>query len=121
MNPDLFPILMASSAVTALLGTTPLKVYPWGRAPQNVQVPYAVYGVYNGNPENYLDTIPDIDNKGTQVDIYDDDPLRCEQIATAIRDAVEPFAHMTSFSTPDRESETDYYSCRLEFDFWENR
>lgn len=120
MNPDLFPILMADATVTGLLGNPP-KVYPWGRAPQDVQVPYVVYGVYNGNPENYLDRVPDIDNKGTQIDIYDSDPLRCESIALAIRNALEPDAHMTSFATPDRESETDFYSCRLEFDFWENR
>lgn len=121
MNPDIFPILNASIAVKLLLGSNPLRVYPFARAPQNPRKPYAVYSVYSGVPENYLDRVPDIDNKGTQVDIYADDAGQAEQCALAIRDAVEPHAHMTSFVTPDRDAETDTYSVRLEFDFWENR
>lgn len=121
MNPDLFPILNANVAVKALLGSSPLRVYPWGRAPNNVVKPYAVYGVYNGNPENYLDRVPDIDNKGTQIDIYGVKGEDVENCFIAIRDALEPFAHMTSFSTPDRNTETNLYEGRMEFDFWDYR
>lgn len=121
MNPQLFTILNADTAVKALLGSNPLRVYPWNRAPQNPVKPYAVYGVYNGNPENYLGQVPDVDNKGTQVDIYASSAANCEACFLAIRDAVEPQAHMTSFSTPARDAATDLYIGRLEFDFWEAR
>lgn len=121
MNPPIFSILNASAPVKALLGSGPLRVFPWGRAPQNVKLPYAVYGIYNANPENYLDSLPDIDNKGTQVNIYASDADSLEACFAAVRNALEPHAHMTSFATPDQDADTNLYSCRMEFDFWDGR
>lgn len=121
MNPDLFAILNASVPVKTQLGANPLRVYPWGRAPQNAALPYAVYTVYNANPENYLGQVPDIDNKGTQIDIYANTGTKLKSCFEAIRDALEPHAHMTNFSTPAQDDDTDLYSCRMEFDFWDAR
>lgn len=121
MNPNLFPILNASAPVKALLGSNPLRVFPWGRAPQNVAKPYVVYGVYNGNPENYISNAPDIDNKGTQIDIYADTGASAESVFSAIRGALEPYAHMTSFATPNLDADTNLYTGRMEFDFWDER
>ncbi len=121
MTPSLFQILNANNAVKALLGSNPLRVYPWGRAPQNVAKPYAVYGVYNANPENYLGNVPDIDNKGTQIDIYSETSANLQSCFTAVRDALETSAHMVNFSTPAQDAETDLYSVRMEFDFWDER
>lgn len=123
MNPDLFPILNASAEVKALLGSAPLRVYPWYRAPQNVAKPYAVYGVTVGNPENYLDRAPDMDRKLTQIDIYATTGASAEAVFNAIRDAIEQplHAHMTNFATPSLDSDTDLYTGRLEFDFLDAR
>lgn len=121
MNPPLFTILKNTPAVTALLGTAPLRVFPWGRAPQNVVKPYAVYSVYNANPENYLDQVPDIDNKGTQLSIYAATADSLQSCYIAVRNALEPQAHMLSFATPDLDADTDLFSCRMEFDFWDER
>lgn len=121
MNPDLFTILNASVPVKLVLGANPLRMYPWGRAPQNPRKPYGVYAVYNATPENYLGQVPDIDNKGTQVNIYADTAQSLDACFTAVRDALEPHAHMTSFATPDLDADTDLYSCRMEFDFWDER
>lgn len=121
MNPEIFPILNANTAVKAVLGSNPLRFYPWGRAPQNVVKPYAVYNVYNGNPENYLDRVPDIDNKGTQIDLYAVTSETADSAFLAIRNALEPHGHMTSFATPVLDAETNLYTGRLEFDFWDER
>lgn len=121
MNPDLFVILNASVPVRLLLGSNPLRVYPWGRAPEKPQKPYAVYAVYNALPENYLDRVPDIDNKGTQINIYANTADSLENTYLAIRNVLEPHAHMTSFSTPALDDDTNLYSCVMEFDFWDNR
>lgn len=121
MNPAIFPILNANSAVKAVLGSSPLRFYPWGRAPQNVAKPYATYNVYNGNPENYMDRVPDIDNKGTQIDLYATTSESAEDVFIAIRNALEPYAHMTSFATPLLDEETNLYTGRMEFDFWDDR
>lgn len=121
MNPDLFPILKANASVTALLGSEPLRVFPHGRAPTNTVKPYAVYAVYNANPENYLGQRPDIDNKGTQIEIFADTSQSLESCFLAIRDALEDFAHMTNYNTPDLDANTNLYGVRMEFDFWEAR
>lgn len=121
MNPQLFEILSNDAAVTDLLGTNPVRIFPWGRAPQKVEKPYAVYSVYNANPENYLDSVPDIYNKGTQINVYANSSKSLEDCFIAIRDSLEPSAHMTSYTTPDQDSETNLFSCRMEFDFWEAR
>lgn len=120
MNPKVFEILNASVDAKEVLGQ-PLRVYPWDRAPEKPMKPYVTYGIYNGNPENFLDRVPDIDNKGTQVNIFSNDPNECEAVATIVRNQLEPFAHMTSFSGPERDPATNDYSFRLEFDFWEDR
>lgn len=122
-NPSLFEILNENNNVKVLLGANPLRVFPWGEAPHSEKLlkPYATYGVYSGIPENFLGETPDIDNHGTQVDIYSTSGKNCENCFIAIRDAIEPYAHMTNFSLPIRDPATQLYSARLEFDFWESR
>lgn len=121
MNTRLYEILNQSITVRLLLGSNPLRVYPWGRAPANVRKPYAVYAVFNANPENYLDRVPDIDRAGIQINIYAAKDTELEDCFVAVRDALEPYGHMISYATPDLDAETDLYSARMEFDFWEGR
>lgn len=121
INPQLFTLLNASVQVKLNLGANPLRVYPWDRAPENVKKPYAVYAIYNGLPENYLAGRPDIDNKGTQINIYADSAESLEKCFIAVRDALELHAHMTNFSTPAQDADTNLFSCRMEFDFWQSR
>lgn len=121
INSQLFTILNSDIQVKLRLGSNPLRVYPWGRAPSDVKKPYAVYAVYSGVPENYLGQVPDIDNKGTQINIYADTADSLEKCFIAVRNSLEPHAHMTNFTTPDQDADTNLFSCRMEFDFWENR
>lgn len=121
MNPNIFEILNNSFAVKILLGSNPLRFYPWGRAPQNAAKPYAVYAVFNANPENYLDRVPDIDRKGTQIDLYAKTSESLNDCFMVIRDLLEPHGHMLSFTTPNLDVDTDLFTGRMEFDFWEVR
>lgn len=121
MNPPVFTILNASATVKALLGTNPLKVFPWSEAPQNTTPPYATYGVYNGNPQNTMDQVPQIDNLGTQVDIWASSVASCLQCALAVRNALEPHAHMTSTESYERDPETNLFRTRMDFDFFTAR
>lgn len=151
MNPNLFSILKNNSTVVALLGLTEnnttsvldsagdavldsngdpileivqtvyLRVFPYGRAPEKVAKPYAVYSVINGRPENYLDTTPNIDSKLTQISIYAETDSSLTLCYNAVRDVLEPYAHMVSFSTPDIDADTNLSSCRIDFEFWDER
>lgn len=121
MTSKVFPILNADSAVKALLGSKPLRVYPWGQAPQNVQHPYATYGVFSAQPENTMDTEPQIDNQGTQIDIWAHTAKSCDECFVAIRNALESSGHMINFQMSVRDNETQLFTSRMEFDFWTAR
>lgn len=121
MNPTLFTLLKDDPTIQALFGTDPVRIFPWGRAPQKAQLPYAVYSVYNATTQNYTDRVPDIDAKGTQINIYAANANVLQSCFEAVRDVLEPHGHMTSYATPDLDADTDLYSCRMEFDFWDDR
>lgn len=121
MTPSVFPLLKLSSVVTALLGDPILRVFPWGGAPEDVLRPYATYSVYNGVPENYMGQTPDIDNLGTQIDVWAETSSSCQDCAIVIRDALEPHAHLLSFSGNERDEETGLYRFRMDFDFFKGR
>lgn len=120
INPKIFEILNSSNAVKAVLGS-PVRVYPWGRAPQKPRKPYATYEMYNAVPENYLGDIPDIDNKATQLQVFSETTEALDSCFISIRDVIEPVAHITSFQTISRDDETDLYSFIMDIDFWEER
>lgn len=121
MIPNVFPILNADTDVKDLLGDDPLRVFPWGEAPKDVALPYATYGVFNGNPQNMLDRVPQVDVLGTQIDIWAETASEVIECAEAIRDALEPHAHMTSIDNATRDEETKLFRSRLDFDFFTNR
>jgi hypothetical protein len=77
MQTTLFSLCAANTAVKNLLGTAPVRLYPFGTAPQNVVKPYAVYQTISGSPENLLSGAPDIDGIMQQVDEYANRDVVC--------------------------------------------
>lgn len=118
MMPPLFHLLQASSPVKALLGANPLRVFPWGEAPEGTEYPYATYGVPSGTPENTLDSVPTVDRLLTQVDVWAKTGASCLDAAAAIRDEIEPKAHLISLGNLERDPETKSYRLRMDFDFF---
>lgn len=113
-------------AVRALLqtGTGPLRFYLFGRAPQNGPYPYAVWQLAYGSPENYLNEVPDIDTLGIQVDVYatpSQGPSVARQVAEALRDAIEPVAHITSWRGESQDPSTNNYRIGFDADWWVKR
>lgn len=125
MFPQIFPIIKDSSAVTAIIGSSPVRFYRHGSAPQNVVAPYVTWNVVTGTPENSLDATPRADNYSVQVDCWSDNTgtgsAGVETLAEAVRDALEPFGHMTAVSVDDRDPETMRYRIGLTFTFWRVR
>jgi len=109
MYPPIFATCAASGSVTALIGTNPVRLYPFGEAPQGVAKPYAVWQVIGGTPENYLGTLPDVDSFNIQLDVYADNAASARAVAEAIRDAVEPVAYVTSWRGEGRDTGTRDY------------
>ena len=83
--------------------------------------PYITWFVVTIAPENNLSGLPPVDAIPVQVDCWHQTDSGIEQLAEAVRDAIEPYAHMTGMPVNLREPETKLYRIALEFDWWLSR
>jgi hypothetical protein len=116
----LYSTLKASSAVTVLLGATP-RVYAFGQAPTAVVKPYLVWQVISGSPENNLGQSPEFDFLSLQLDVYGDTEDSATAVKLAVRDAIEPVMHITSWDGESRDKETNLYRITFSVDWFVNR
>ena len=108
MYPPIFKVCRADPAVTALLLLDgELRLYPHGRAPQGVVYPYVTWQVINGSPENYLAGRPDTDAFTLQVNCYGNTGTQAQNVAGAIRDAIELTAYVVNWAGDDTDPETN--------------
>jgi len=122
MFPPLFSICSGDSDVQALLGTNPVRLYPFGDAPQkNKTLPYVVWQTVSGSPENYLGDIPDADSYTTQIDIYGKTGDSVRDVARVLRNAIEPFAYIVAWRAEGRDIETMNYRFSFDVDWIINR
>lgn len=118
--PPVFALLKASAAVTAILGVTP-KVYRHGIAPQGTNAPYATWLLVGADPENSLSDLPATDRLIVQIDCFHTTDGGIEQLAEAVRNAIEPTAHLTGIPINEKEPTTGLYRIALQFDWWLRR
>ena len=121
MFPPIFAVCAADPAVTALLCATPTRFYPFGEAPQGVIYPYAVWQLVGGQPENYINQRPDIDNYTLQVDVYADTVASARAVASALRDAIELHAYITRWGGESVDPETKRYRISFDADWFVHR
>lgn len=114
MAAPIFSVCLAAPAVTGLLGAAPMRLYPFGEAPQNVAKPYAVWQVVSGSPINFISGQPAEDRYGLQIDVYADTGATAELVAMAIRKAIGPHCYITGFNPDSRDVTTKNY--RKSFD-----
>jgi hypothetical protein len=121
-----FQTLKASEAVKAIVGTNPPRIYRHGSAPQRpdglpLNQPYVTWFVVTMAPENTLSELPAVDRQPIQIDCYHQTDSGIEALARAVRDAVEPYAHMTGAPFDGQEPETKLYRIALTFDWFVDR
>lgn len=118
-----FSIMNASTPVKLQFGSSPVRIYPYGVKLDTVPgKPYALYGVFNATPYNYLTSRTDMDLSGIQVDIYADTSVEVISGFEAVRNAIDDTeGYLTSYSTPDRDIEDGLYHMTMEIDFHEER
>ena len=117
MFPPIFQFVAASPAVTALLGTAPVRFWPFGEAPQGATLPYAVWQRVGGTPENYISNVPDADGYSIQVDVYAATGSSARAVAAALRDAIEPHAHIVGWRGESKDAETKHYRFGFDVDW----
>lgn len=123
MYPPVYPAIAASAPCVALLkaGSGPVRFYQFGLAPQNVVKPYAVWQRVFGAPQNYLGQTPDIDSFGLQIDTYATSADQARTVAAALRDALEPVGHITSWLGESIDPDTGNYRFAFQMDVWTPR
>jgi len=122
MLPPVFQTLLASPAVTAIVGSgLGARIYRHSSAPQDTTQPYITWFLVSGAPENTLSELPSIDRMSIQVDCWSLSDQGIEDMATAVRDAIEPYAHMLSVPVDSQEPDTKLYRISLQFDWWQSR
>lgn len=73
-------------------------------------------------PVNELSDTPGMDQFTVTVNCFSDSDLRVEQIARAVRDAIEPVAHCTGSPVDNRDrAGSKKYRIALQFDWWHSR
>ena len=116
MLPKVYLALMNSAAVTALIGN---RAYRHGSAPQGVSYPYVTWSVPAGDSEIVFDRT-DADQFRVQVDIWsntDSGANGVENVASAVRAALEPEAHLVAYTNDERDPETQAFRLGFAFDW----
>lgn len=104
----------ADATVLGLLGgAAAFRFYGFGEAPEKVEVPYAVWQVVGGFPENRLADRPGEDTYTVQIDAYAKNEAEVRTLGEALRFALELDGYVTGYNFEGREPATRL--CRYSF------
>lgn len=122
--PPIFATCNADGAVQAQLGS-PCRLFPFGQA-EGVnggppERPYAVWRTVSGSPENYLGDLPDADTWTIQIDVFSGSAYASREGAKALRNAIEPVAHVVNWNGEDIDPVTKNYRCSFTVDWLNDR
>lgn len=121
MSAPIFETVKDDPDVQSNLGVDPVRLWEFGRAPQTPTKPYAVWQTVTGRPENYLNQVPDADTLSLQVDVYATKASAARNARDALRNAIEPHAHITAWRDEDRDPVTNDYRVSFDVDFLVSR
>lgn len=119
--PPLQQIAANDPDVTALLGVTPTRLWPFGLAPQNEPMPYAVHQLVYGTPENTLACPPSVDNLGIQLDTYAKTVTDTRAVAEALRRAFEEIGYVVALNGEFWEPATGLWRSSFTLEVWQDR
>jgi len=122
MYPPIFAKVAADPGVTALLGSSPVRFFPFGQATQGVQKPYAVWQLISGGvPYNNLNCRPGGARYRIQIDVYASTASAARSAADAIEHAIELDCHVVSYNGEFRDPETQNYRSSFDVNWIEPR
>lgn len=118
MQPPVHPLLTGAAAVTTIAGQ---RIYSAGHA-LNTSGPYVTWFTVTGIPVADFDR-PGFDNVRVQVDCYATNGNTCNQLATAVRDALEADGEneMVSWREYPFDVTTNTYRYSMDFSLWVER
>jgi len=110
IGPAIYSLLAANATVTAIFGTSPMRVYPYGTAPQNTVAPYAVWRIVGGNPENTLADVAELDTMQIQFDVFATTDTDANTATQALRDVIEETLYIISWLDQGKDYDTGLFA-----------
>ncbi len=125
MLPNLAPLIQASTALLAIIGSNPVRFYRHGSAPQDVVAPYVTHRTLSLPPVNDMSGTPRADIGRVQLSCWSDNTgtgsLGVETLASALRDAVEPRWYVLDVRDMGRDPETMRYRIDIDVQVFVHR
>lgn len=119
MYPPIFQIVAASATATGLLGSNPMRFWPFGTVPDGETRPYATHQLVSGQPVNTITTPPRADRASVQVDAYGRSATEAWAVANAIAAVVEAsLAYVMSWDLALVDDATGLYRVAFTCDFY---
>lgn len=118
MLPPIYSILHDANAVAAIVAT---RIYRHGRVAQDADRPYIAWFLAGVGPENNLSEPATHDRATVQIDCFHPQDRGVQELAEAVRAALEPHAHMTGLVFNGVDIDTKLYRIALQFDYWLER
>lgn len=120
--PDIFGIVAGDSTCTGLLGTDPVRFWPFGQAPQNEERPYAVHQLVSATPAGNVSGPSCVDAVSVQVDAYARDVAGARSVANAIAAAIDNYRGIvSSWNGEQIDQPTGLYRVIFTCDFFSKR
>lgn len=120
MLPAVF-LTLQTPAVLAIVGGAPVRIFRHGAAPQDIEKPYVTWFEVAGQPYDQISGTPCGDFDSVQIDCWSKSDAQVEQLAAAVRDAVDLAGIANRIVVNLRDSDTKLYRIGLEADFINSR
>ena len=123
MQPPVFPTLNVAG-VRAHVGDSPVRIYDFGSAPQNVVAPYIAW-FSSDQPNDNISDAPGSDRSMVQIDCYtgpaDEGRAQVRALGLAVRNALDAAGFHNRVIIMTRETDTQLFRVSIEADFITNR
>jgi len=116
MTPPIVSLLVASSAVTAIIGANPSRIFP-DEAIQAATPPYIVWSTTVGSAYILMDAPPPADHVRTTLQIYAMSATERDALYEAARAALEANGYLASLNFSGYDPDTKRYTVSFDWNF----
>lgn len=124
MLPPVFPILNTPE-IRSYVGTSPVRIYDFGSAPQDALKPYITFQDVAGSPHDQLSGAPCGDADLVQIDIYagpeESQKAIIRTLAKHVQSALDNAYITNRLVIQTRETDTKLFRISIEANFITNR
>lgn len=113
----MFPPVYRTIHTTAVAAIVDDRIGRHGEVAQDESRPYIVWQIITGQPHDHLSGPPGSDVTAVQLDCYHRDDAGIEQLARAVRDALDSALICNRITVNNRDPDTRLYRVSIDADF----